>query len=152
MHRQRKWAPRNGDQAELEMLESPLAGGWGRTSKELRVPVTNQRSRFENRGSRFDLDQDHRGSRDRNGRSRVHDNAQRAMVSIALSGMDVRHLDHGEQRQQDKTHYGDNGPSTWPSVECSAAVSPKSCQKNHPLIEGYTQLDAADHFEVTRVG
>jgi len=96
LHRRLEWAAWNGNQAELEMLESPLAGGWGRTREELRVPVANDGSRFEHRGRRFDLDQYDHGSRHRNGRGRVHDDAQLAMVGIALSGMDVRHLDHGE--------------------------------------------------------
>jgi len=104
----------------LETLESPLAGGWGRTREELWVPVTNDRSRFEHRRRRFDLDQDDHGSRHRNGRGCVHDDAKLAMVGIALSGMDVRYLDHGQQRQQDKTHKGDDRPGTWPSVESCA--------------------------------
>ena len=104
LQRRLKRTARNGNQAELEMLESPLAGGWGRTREELRVPVTNDRSRFEHRRRRFDLDHDDHGSRHRNGRGCVHDDAQRAMIGVALDGMDVRHLDDSQQRKQDKTH------------------------------------------------
>ena len=58
-------------------------------------------------GGSLDLDQhDHRGH-DRDGRSRVHHDAQRAMVGVAVERMHVRHLDHGQQRQQGKTHNGD---------------------------------------------
>jgi hypothetical protein len=51
------------------------------------------------------------------------------MVGVALNGVDVRHLDYGEQRQQDQTHYGDNRPGTRPGVESCAQISSKSCQR-----------------------
>ncbi len=68
------------------------------------MPVADDRPRFENRGRRFDLDQDDDCSRYRNRRGGVHDDAQRAMVGVALNGMDVRHLDYGQQRKKNKTH------------------------------------------------
>ena len=94
----------NGNQAELENCEDALAGGWRRTGEELRMPVADDSARFENRGRRFDPNQDDHGSRYRNGRGGVHDDAQRAMIGVALDGMDVRHLDDSQQRKQDKTH------------------------------------------------
>jgi hypothetical protein len=93
------------------------------------MPVPNDCSRFKNRSRRFDLDQNDRGNRHCNGRGCVHDNAQRAMVCVALNGMDVRYLDYGKQRQQDKTHNGKDRPGTWPGVELSAEISPKSGQE-----------------------
>jgi hypothetical protein len=118
----------NGNQAELESYEDALTGGWGRTGEELRMPVTNDCAGFENRGRRFDLDHDDHDSRYHNGRGCVHDNAQRAMVCVTLDGMDVRHLDYGQQRKQDKTHDGDGQPGTRPGVKASAEISLESCQ------------------------
>jgi len=76
------------------------------------MPETYDRPRFKNRGHCFDLDQHDHGSRHRNGRGCVHDDAQRAMVGVALDRVEVRHLDDGQQRQQDKTHHGDHRQST----------------------------------------
>jgi hypothetical protein len=42
----------------------------------------------------------------------MHDDAERAVVSITLNRMNVRDLDHGEERQQDKTHHGSDRPGS----------------------------------------
>lgn len=67
------------------------------------MPVPDDRSRLKNRSGGFDLDENDRRSHNRDRRSRMHRDAQRTMVGIAFERMDVRHLDHGQQRQQDKT-------------------------------------------------
>jgi hypothetical protein len=105
-----KAASPNGNQAELENCEDALAGGWGGTGEELRMPVTDDRARSEDRGRRFDLDQGDHCSRYCDGRGCMHDNAQRAMVGVALNRMDVRHLDYGQQRKKDKAHDGQDMP------------------------------------------
>ena len=40
-----------------------------------------------------------------NGRHGVHHDAERTMVGIGAEGMDVRHLNYGEQGQQDKANH-----------------------------------------------
>ena len=79
-----------------------------RARKELGMPVPDDRLRRKNPGGALHLDQyDHRGHR-RYGRGRVHHNAKLAMVGgIVVEWVSVRHLDHGQQRQQSKTHHGD---------------------------------------------
>jgi hypothetical protein len=75
------------------------------------VTVADDRERFKNRGRSLNLNQHDHGSRDRDRRRCVHYDAQRAVVGIALERMHVRHLDHGQQRQQGKTHNGDQRQS-----------------------------------------
>jgi hypothetical protein len=76
------------------------------------MPVTGDCVRFKYRGRTLDLDQHHHGSGHRNGRRRMHRNAQRAMVGIGVYRVDVRHLDYSQQAQQDKTHHGHQRQST----------------------------------------
>lgn len=51
-------------------------------------------------------DHDH-GRGGRNGRQRVHDNAELAVIRIALVGVQVRNLGHGQHRQQKQAQGGD---------------------------------------------
>lgn len=68
------------------------------------MPVSDNSLWLKNRGGGLDLyQQDHRGY-DRNRRRRMHGNAERAVVGIAVKRMHVRHLHHGKQRQQDQAH------------------------------------------------
>jgi hypothetical protein len=53
-----------------------------------------------------DSDQHNHGRGGGNGRCRVQNDAQRAMVPIALERMVVGHLGHGQQGQQDQTQQG----------------------------------------------
>jgi hypothetical protein len=76
------------------------------------MPETDDRLRFEDRGRRLELDQNNDCCRDRNGRGGMHDNAQRAVVCVTLNRMDVRDLDHGEERQQDQAHHGGYRPGS----------------------------------------
>jgi hypothetical protein len=90
-----------------------LAAGGRGTRKELGVTVPDDRARLKDWGAGLDMDQHDHGGRDRDGRCRVHYDAQRAMVGIAVERMHVRYLDHGQQRQKGKTHHGDQRQSTW---------------------------------------
>jgi hypothetical protein len=90
-----------------------LAAGGRGACKQLGMPVPDDRLRRKNRGGALDLDQHNHGGRDRDGCGGVHHDAQRAMVGIAVERMHVRYLDHGQQRQQGKTHHGDQRQSSW---------------------------------------
>ena len=50
---------------------------------------------------------------DRDRRSRLHGDAQLAMVGVAVQRMHVRHLDHGQQRQQSQTQQSGSTESSW---------------------------------------
>jgi hypothetical protein len=67
------------------------------------VPVPDYRVRLDNRrgASEYDQDYDSRGNPNRS--RRMHRNAERAVVGVALQGMYVRHLDHGHHCQQCQT-------------------------------------------------
>jgi hypothetical protein len=97
------------------------------------MPVPNGRSRLKYRGGDFDLDENDDRSHNRDRRRRMHRDAQRAMVGIAFERMHVRHLDHGQQRQQDKTQHGDHRQSTWLCAAFPAEICCESCQQKHPL-------------------
>lgn len=64
------------------------------------MPVSCDRAAFKRSWSRnFDLDQDHRDQHDREGHKRVHDDTQRAVVSIASGRMGMHYLGHGQKRE-----------------------------------------------------
>jgi len=97
----------NGNGAERRKTgKAALAAGGRGARKELGMPVTGNRLRLKNRGGGPDLDQHDHGRSDGYGRCRVHHDAQRATVGIGVHLVNVRHLDHGQQRQQDNTHNG----------------------------------------------
>lgn len=54
---------------------------------------------LKNRRGSLDLDHDDDGSSHRDGRCRVHHDAELAMVGVRVNGMHVRHLDQGQQPQ-----------------------------------------------------
>lgn len=87
---------------------------------------------LENRRGGLDLDQHDDDGCDRDRRSRVHHNAERAMVGVVFDGMDVRHLDHCQQRQQDKAQHGYCRPGAWLSAAFSAEMCLQSCQTDDP--------------------
>jgi len=82
---------------------------WARN--ELGVPVPNHRAHLNHRRRRSGLYQHHHRSHHRDRRRGMHRNAQRAMIGILVLRMHMRHLDHGQQRQQNQTHYGRNRQS-----------------------------------------
>lgn len=81
--------------------------------KELGMPVADDRERLKNRGRGLNLDQYDNSSRHRDRRCSMHHNAERAVVGIAFERVHVRHLDHGQQRQQGKTHDCDQRQGAW---------------------------------------
>jgi hypothetical protein len=87
------------------------------------MPVTDNCAGLGNRRRASHSDQYHRDRHHRNRRSRVHRNAQRAMVRIALQRMHVRHLGHGQQRQQGQAQKSGCPEST----RLPAAIPAKIC-------------------------
>jgi hypothetical protein len=77
------------------------------------MPVADIRARLNNRRGSSHFDQDNRSRHHRNRRSRVHRDAQRAMVGIPVQRMHVRHLDHGQQRQQGQAKKSGCPESAW---------------------------------------
>jgi hypothetical protein len=75
--------------------------------------VPDDRLRRKNLSGSLDLNQHNHRSYCRDGRCSVHYDTQRAMVGIAVEWVRVRYLDHGQQRQQCKTHHGDQRQSSW---------------------------------------
>lgn len=82
-----------------------LAAAGRGANEELGLPEAGNRVRLKNRCGGLKLDQDDNGGGYGDGRCRVHHDAERAMVGVAIDGMDVRHLNDGQQRQQNKTHH-----------------------------------------------
>jgi hypothetical protein len=100
-HCVREISRRNRNQAE-KLKETLNAGGrWA--CVELGMPVANDRARLGNRRWVPDSDQDDCCRHYRDRRSRVHRDAQRAMVGILVQRVYVRHLDHGQYCQQGQT-------------------------------------------------
>jgi hypothetical protein len=50
------------------------------------------------------------------------------MVGIALQRVHVRHLDHGQQRQQDQAQHRGCPESTWLPAAAPAIICLQSCQ------------------------
>jgi hypothetical protein len=75
--------------------------------------MTDDCARLNQRLRPSDPDQDDQDGYDGNRRGRVHRYAQLAMVGIGVECMDVRHLDHGEQRQQGQTQQRRSPESVW---------------------------------------
>ena len=69
-------------------------------------------ARLEDRRGSPDPDHNHYCRGNRNRRCRLHRDAQRAVVGILVDRMHMRYLDHGQQRQQDKTHHGRHSESS----------------------------------------
>src|ERR1035441_6285276 len=121
-----------GGRVQSRIRKDGLAAGWRRTCNEFRMPVPNHGLRLNGGGCGLDLDQyAHRGH-NRDGRRRVHCNAQRAMVGIAVQRMHVRHLHHGKQRQQDQAHQDGQRQSAWLCAAFPAEICLKSCQQITP--------------------
>jgi len=85
-----------------------LAGDWGWANKETRLALPRHEDGLGLGSGSPELhknDGRHSGS---NGRCRVHDDAQRAVVRVIGIGMEVGNLSYGEQRQQDKANRGNS--------------------------------------------
>jgi hypothetical protein len=115
------------------------------------MTVADNRNRLKDRLGSSNLDQDDYGRHHRNGRRGVHYDAQRAMVGIAFELMRVRHLDHGDQRQQEKAYHGHNRQSAWLWAAITRRICLKSCQPTIPCIKD-TQNWTHEHRRGLRLG
>jgi hypothetical protein len=50
----------------------------------------------------------------------MHHDAQRAVVGIGIERVNVGHLGHGQERQQDQAHNGDGRPGSQPGAAIPA--------------------------------
>jgi hypothetical protein len=77
------------------------------------MPVSGDRANFKKtQRQNFDPDQNTRDQHDHDGHNRVHRNAQRAVVGIAIGRMGVHYLDHGQKREQNQAHDSHQSQST----------------------------------------
>jgi hypothetical protein len=58
----------------------------------------------------------------------MHDNAKGAMVGIGVERVDVGHLGHGQQCQQNETHEGCHPKSAGLWMVTAASMWSESCQ------------------------
>ena len=96
------------------------------------MPIAGDRARLKNRRSGLDLNQNDNCRRQGNRRGSVQQNTKRAVVGIGIYRMHVRHLDYGQQRQQDQAHDGDDRQSGSLCTPSPAELSLKSCQSTTP--------------------
>jgi len=108
------------NEAERERQGKSLEAGGRRAGKELGMPIPREGSRLKNKGAGLDLNQDDNGRGNGHGRCRVHQDAQRAVVGVAFERVNVGHLHHGQQRQQDQAHHGHQRPGSLPGAAFSA--------------------------------
>ena len=101
------------------------------------MPVAGDSERLKYNSRGLDVDQYDDGCRNRNRRRSVHYDTQRAMVSIAIGCMYVRHLDYGEQRQKNEAHHSKQRQSCWLCAASAAEICLKSCQKSILCIGPY---------------
>lgn len=104
------WAMGRADQTELEK-ERALAVRRRGTREELGGAAAHHRSEHNDRRKNTNLHQHNRGGNHGNRSRTVHRNAKRALVRGAFVLMDVRHLDHRQQRQQHKAQNRHHGQS-----------------------------------------
>ncbi len=148
-HRRQKsgWDQRNSG-CNRKNRKDALAAGRRRACEKLGMPVANHRTRLIHRRRSLYLSQHHHGSRNRDRRSRMHHDAQRAMVGIALQHMRVRHLHHGQQRHQEKTNHRRRRQSACLATAISADWCLRSCQPMTPASR-ITKLDALTRMKVS---
>jgi len=136
---------------EAELLngrpELALDAGWRGSREQLRMPVTRNRLRLKGGDAALHMHQHHDGCGNRNRRRRMHHDAERAVVGIRVYLVDVRHLNHGKQGQQEQAHYRSNRQQACLCAAFAAQKCLNSCQSTFPcfidvpLFQGYTLLD-----------
>jgi hypothetical protein len=94
-----------------EESERALAVRRRGTREELGGAAAHHRSEHNDRRKNTNLHQHNRGGNHGNRSRTVHRNAKRALVRGAFVLMDVRHLDHRQQRQQHKAQNRHHGQS-----------------------------------------
>jgi len=97
--------------------------------------MTGNGARLEDRRWGAHLDKDNHNRHGDCRRGGVQDDAQRAMVCIAFERMHVRHLGHGQQRQQGQTQQSGNPESAWLWAAVSAEVWLESRQRTIPCFK-----------------
>ena len=90
-----------------------LAASRRRPRKELGVPVADDRARLDNGRGIFKADQNHNRREHHCRRGRVHCHAERAMISIFVERVQMRHLHNGQKRQQSQTQQRGCPESAW---------------------------------------
>jgi hypothetical protein len=111
------------------------------------MPVANHRARFGERRLASDTNQDDCGRGNRNRHRRMHGNAQRAVVGVALQRVHMRHLDDGEQSQQGQTHEHGRAESAWLPAVAAAQVRLKFCLQVHPCFKDTQYWTRSQHPE-----
>ena len=94
--------------------------------------MTGNGARLEDRRWGAHLDKDNHNRHGDCRRGGVQDDAQRAMVCIAFERMHVRHLGHGQQRQQGQTEKCGCAESSWLPAAAPAEISLERCQSTIP--------------------
>jgi hypothetical protein len=95
------------------------------------MPISTNRANFKRRlrgGS--EPDHDNAGCHDRERHHRVHYNAERTMISITADSMHMRHLGHGQKREQNQAHNSRNPKSAWLWAMNPAGTWPDCVQHN----------------------
>ena len=98
------------------------------TGKKLRMPMAGdiRRAQFGSGPLHGHENNDGSGHRYRSGG--VHGNAERAMVGGRFNGVDVRHLNNGQEREQQQAHNRHQRQSAKLCVERVAEVILRCCQ------------------------
>jgi hypothetical protein len=115
-----------GLQTDLKR-ENALAGDWGRANKEagLALPGDNDGLGLGRGGT--EGDQDDRGHRSCDWRSRVHDDAQLAVIGVSWVGVQVGNLSYGQEGKKNKAHHRNRRKETVPGAAPAEKCS-KPCQ------------------------
>ena len=85
--------------------ESALGGGGRRAREELGIPVADGDTHGKDGRGSADLNENNYGGRGCDRRRGVHGDAERAVVCSGFSGVDVRYLNYGQEREQDQTQH-----------------------------------------------
>jgi hypothetical protein len=97
--------------------------------------MPDDRARLNERRRDPYSDQDDHRRHNRNRSRRVHCNAQRATVSIAVQGVYMRYLNHGQQCQQGQTQQSGCTESAWLPAANSAEICLQPCQQIIPCFK-----------------
>jgi hypothetical protein len=87
-----------------ERPELALDGAWRGSREQLRMPIACNRVRLKGGDKALNVYQHNNRCRCRDRRRRMHNDAKRAVVGVRVYLVNVRHLDHGNQHQQEQTH------------------------------------------------
>jgi hypothetical protein len=109
-----------GDAAAEIETEDALAGDWGRTNEEPCLRPPDYGDRFSLRCGGSHLHKNDSGSHGGNRCSRVHHDAQLAVVSVSGAGVEVSDLGEGKGGQQDEAQACDNRQQIAPAAELPA--------------------------------